>query len=495
MNSHDNLAIRVENLSKMYKIYARPSDMFWEMVSGQPRFKPFWALNNISFSVPRGSVVGIMGRNGAGKSTLLKIISGTLDKTSGEYQVKGRISSILELGTGFNLEYTGRQNVYLGGLMVGMTREEVNSKMDWIIEFSELGSVIDQTFKTYSTGMQARLTFSTAVCIEPDILIVDEALSVGDAKFARKCYAKIDEFRSEGRTILLVSHDTNTINNFCDHAVLLENGKILDQGKPYHISQVYYQLLFGTPDDKVETEETVSMQQAEEPTESEITLETQTSPDNENLKPDQEKPSGIITDRDTEMMDREEMKLNALRYLHLKKPFDQGSGHLKRISNKKGEILDYGILNEAGQRVSLLVSGGKYRFFSKAVFYEDVPGITSGFVIRNIKGVDLYGTSSFVQDLETVVAKKGTILESTCDVTMWLSNGIYFLSVALANPYAENDVQYDLLYDAYQFEVEMKQGIFTTSVVNLDAQPIARNIIWGQASFAPLESNKYSTIR
>lgn len=251
MSELSEIAIHVANLSKEFKLYSHPSDMFFEMLRGKPRYKPFWALRDVSFDVYRGQVVGLLGRNGAGKSTLLKIISGTLDKTSGEVQTHGRISSILELGTGFSGEYTGRENIYLGGLMVGLSREEIKGKEDWIIEFSELRDFIDQPFKTYSTGMQARLTFSTAVCIDPDILIVDEALSVGDARFARKCFVKMEEFRKAGQTILLVSHDSNQVASFCDHAIILENGRVFDRGDPSRLRGVYYDLLFGKGDEHV----------------------------------------------------------------------------------------------------------------------------------------------------------------------------------------------------------------------------------------------------
>lgn len=477
MSRDQEIAIRVEHLSKMYRVYSHPSDMFWEIIAGKPRFKPFWALQDISFQVPRGNVVGIMGRNGAGKSTLLKILSGTLNKTSGEVEVHGRISSILELGTGFNPEYTGRQNIYLGGLMVGMTQEEVRKKMDWIIEFSELESVIDQAFKTYSTGMQARLTFSTAVCIDPDILIVDEALSVGDAKFAKKSYGKIQEFRDAGHTILLVSHDVNTISNFCDHAILLEEGKIYAQGKPYEISQIYYQLLFSV-ESQARAPAVPAPQELAGPEAAEAT------PALEAEEP--EAPDGS---------DRAALRAFALRKLNLSEPFNQGNPHQNRLGNQKAEILDYGILDAQGNKVNLLNSGEKYRFFSRAVFYEDVKAVTSGFVIRNAKGVDVFGTSTLVQKQLTVEAKAGTIIESCCDVTMWLTNGVFFLSVSVADPYAIENVQYDLIYDAYQFEVRMKEGIFTTSIVNLDAQPIVRNILWGEASLVPLKPYILASIR
>jgi ABC-type multidrug transport system ATPase subunit len=453
----------------------------------------------------------------------------------------------LELGTGFSGEYSGRENIFLGGLMVGLTREEIKQKEDWIIEFSELRDFIDQPFKTYSSGMQARLTFATAVCIDPDILIIDEALAVGDARFQRKSFGKIEEFRRTGRTILLVSHDINTISTFCDDAILLEGGRMYDHGEPQRIGKVYYKMLFAS--DEVSQGAGISADQfVNEPPEMEIEIQLDPAKFThekgyawqadlatwdiqgdssahlqksrfillENATP--LRPAHCAHDQIREYgkgayshwgqslyfstsdnsdprengrayalkhqkliqaisphtgspisLEREAIRRAALQKLGLREAYTQSNPRVMRMGNGKAEILDLGICDRQGKRVNYLTSAEEYSLFFRTVYYQDVDAASATFIIRNTKGVDMFGGSMQSFNLPIPPRKKGEIVEAKLSVTMWLTNGVYFLTVNTRDPKTETNVYYDAIFDGFQFEVSRKQEIFHASVVDLNA--------------------------
>ena len=238
--------IIVDNVSKIYNMYNSPTDRLKEAFSvrGRSLHSEFYALKNISFTVSKGEILGIMGRNGAGKSTLLKIITGVLLPTYGQVILSGRISSLLELGAGFNPEYSGIENIYFYGTIMGLTHEQISQKLDEILEFAEIGDYVYQPVKTYSSGMFARLAFSCAINVEPDVLIVDEILSVGDIRFQAKCFNKFKEFKEQGVTILYVGHDVSTMRSFCDRCIWLNQGEIVDSGDPTYITAKYVEFMY-----------------------------------------------------------------------------------------------------------------------------------------------------------------------------------------------------------------------------------------------------------
>lgn len=434
------IALTVSNLTKTYRIYQRPSDMLREVIVGKPRHKEFTALKQVSFTVNKAEVVGIIGRNGSGKSTLLKIIAGTLDTSGGEVKVNGRVSAILELGTGFHPEYTGRENIYMGGLCLSMTREDIERKLDQIIDFSELRAVIDQPFRTYSTGMQARLTFATAVSVDPEILIIDEALSVGDEKFQRKCFAKFQEMRDTGTTILFVSHDVNAINQLCDSAILLEKGEVMAYGEPRQITKVYHKLLFG-----------------EAGADAGINVLTAAAEHSNNSARNKTKLYGAA----------DQNGLKQLAFQKLTDAKNYGAADELRYGNKKAEIIDYGIIDKTGEKKQTLVTGDTYTLFSRVLFYEDIEDIHLGFGIKNVRGIDLFAVNTFVQKVTVPPAKQGDIYEGRVEFTMWLAPGGYFLYLGAWGLHAES--HYDRRVDALYFQVIGDCSILPESLVNLDA--------------------------
>ncbi len=404
--------------------------MVKEIVLRRSTHRELWALKDLSFQVKQGEMVGLIGRNGSGKSTLFKILTGVLDKTFGEVTVRGKISSILELGTGFHPEYTGRQNIFMGGMCLGMSRQEIDSKLDWIINFSELPEFIDQPIRTYSTGMKARLAFSTAICMDPDVLFIDEALSVGDVKFQRKCFDIIDQFRSKGRTIMMVSHDLNTVSSFCDKAMLLDEGRIVDYGEPREVTREYYHLLY------CDTKKTPEAQADSRP--------------QQNLE------------------ERNGLQQWAKQRLRLTAENSEAPYELRVGGRKEAEVIDFGILDSNGHRVTLLNSGETYKFFLHALFHEDLEDPAFGFLIRDPKGTRLFGIDTRTTNYIVRPHKRGDILVGIVELTMWLTNGEYFLSAGIGR---RNSVKIiDLRHDGLLFSIPRHPLLFPDSLIDL--QPV-----------------------
>ncbi|MCK1416298.1 ABC transporter ATP-binding protein [Bradyrhizobium sp. CW4] len=424
------IAIRARELRKAYRVYAHAIDPLVEIIRRTPRHTERVALQSIDLELKRGEIVGVLGRNGAGKSTLLKIIAGTLERSSGDLEVNGRITAILELGTGFHPDYTGLENIFMGGLCLGMSKAEIESKLDSIIEFSELRDVIDQPFKTYSTGMQARLTFATAISVEPDILIVDEALSVGDARFQMKCFGWIQRLKQKNATILLVSHDTNTITTFCDRALILEGGRVFAEGEAGPISVIYHNLLFGKP----ETTAPIGSEEVPSPG-----------------------PGNAISQVAAENADGSEQPATEV-------------APKVRYGSGEARLLDWGLFDEHGRRATLLHSGGNCRFSMRLRCDMDIPALSCGFAIKDRRGTVVWGATNLTSQGVAWEARAGDVLTIACDCKMWLAAGDFFLTLGAAHLHDGKKI--DFVEDAIQFRVVGAKGAFTTSLVNLESEVV-----------------------
>jgi teichoic acid transport system ATP-binding protein len=392
-----DIAIKVENLSKVYKLYSKPLDRMKESLSITKRkySKEHYALNNISFEIKRGETVGIIGTNGSGKSTLLKIITGVLTQTYGNLEVNGKISALLELGAGFNPEYTGMQNIYLNGTMMGFTKEEVDKKVDSIVEFADIGEFINQPVKTYSSGMFVRLAFAVSINIEPEILIVDEALSVGDVFFQAKCYKKFEAFRKEGKTVLFVSHDLSSIGKYCDRVILLNQGKKLSEGPSKEIIDIYKKVLVNQLDDA----NTIMHNDVSK-------LSEQVWKDSLNTNP------------------------NKLEY-----------------GNMLAEIIDFAIIDDKGKINNNLTKGEEFTIKMKVIFNKVIEDPIFAFTIKDLKGTDITGTNTMLEKINISVLNQGEIKEVSFKQKMNLQGGEYLLSLGCTGFMDGDFTVYHRLYD------------------------------------------------
>lgn len=375
--------IEIKNISKIYNLYNKPSDRLKEaLFSRKSRHTEFAALNDVSFNVNKGEILGIIGKNGSGKSTILKIITSVLTPTSGECIVKGKIAALLELGAGFNMEYTGIENIYLNGQMIGFSKEEMDKKLQAIIDFADIGEHIYQPVKTYSSGMFARLAFSVAISVDPDILIVDEALSVGDVFFQNKCYRRFEEFRERGKTILFVTHDMGSVIRYCNRCVLLNAGKKVAEGKPQEMVDLYKRIMVGQWNENEENAQDSSSIQSS------------------NVKADELWKDQISTNPDIEVY---------------------GDG--------RADIIDFGIFSDTGDIGNNVYKGDYYSVKMKVRINEDNLNPIFAFKLRDIKGTELTGTNTMLEDIDTSQCKKGDIVTITFRQKQYLQPGQYLVSL------------------------------------------------------------------
>lgn len=417
MDMSDN-AIKVSNLTKIYKLYDRPALRLKEAlsISKKKYHKDFEALNDVSFEIEKGEMLGIIGKNGAGKSTILKIITGVLTPTSGTVEIDGKISALLELGAGFNPEYTGIENVYLNGTMIGFTKEEMDLKIDDIIEFADIGDFINQPVKTYSSGMFARLAFAVAINVEPDILIVDEALSVGDVFFQAKCYKKLEDLKNSGKTILFVTHDMGSVMKYCNRAIIFNSGSIVAQGNPAEMIDIYKKILVGQFDGN--QQDVNDLIEKETPTE---LIDGVTKKGKQNVKGI--KPGSRWQD-----------------YM-LVNPNSQIYG------DKRAEIIDFGICDETGEITNTIYKFKDFSVKFKIHFNETIENPIFAFSIKDIKGTELTGTNTIIEKTDTGIIQQGEEVEIEFRQNMILQGGQYLLLLGCTGFEKDNLVVYNRLYD------------------------------------------------
>jgi lipopolysaccharide transport system ATP-binding protein len=395
----EEIAISLKNVSKCFKRYARPVDRLQElMLPGKSRADEFWALRDINLEIPKGETVGIIGRNGSGKSTMLQIIAGTLTPTTGEVQVKGRISALLELGSGFNPEFTGTQNVFFNGRLLGLTQKEIENKFDAIASFADIGDFIDQPVKTYSSGMFVRLAFAVAVNVDPEILIVDEALSVGDVVFQHRCMRRMRNLMDSGVTTLFVSHDSGAIKTLCNSAVMVHDGKMHTSGLPNAVIIEYMKLL---------TDLELNIVQAHQPeTNQNYQEKAEDYPQNSQQlnESDSVKPKEKIKRRGSSRALIEKIKL------------------LNHLGEDDGESPIFSFNEE----VKLVVD-------IKA--YEALKSCLLGFYICDKNGNEILGTNTFEENLKIGAVEAGETIQIKFKFKIPLRNGSYSLTVAAAESY------------------------------------------------------------
>ena len=409
----ENAAIRVEHLTKMYKLYDRPSDRLKESLglTRKKCYREHYALRDVNFTVNKGETIGIIGTNGAGKSTILKVITGVLTPTEGRVIVDGRISALLELGAGFNMEYTGIENIYLNGTMIGFSEEEIDARLSDILAFADIGDFVYQPVKMYSSGMFVRLAFAVAINIDPEILIVDEALSVGDVFFQAKCYRKFEEFKKEGKTILFVSHDLGSISKYCDRVVLLDHGTKLDEGSPKEMVDLYKRVLVHQAPGEVEEEQPKAEVQAAE---------------------------RLFAGESQEV-----------RWLS---PHEMNPGVLE-YGDKRGEMTGFQVLDAQGLPTTTIEKGTEFTMKVRVLYHEEISDPILAFTIKDMRGTEITGTNTMFERISIPVRKPGETDVVSFTQRADLQGGEYLISFGLTG-YREGEFTvYHRLYDVCSLNI------------------------------------------
>lgn len=405
----EEIAIAVENVCKVYKLYDKPMDRLVEALgfTKEKKYREHFALSNVNFHVKKGECIGIIGTNGSGKSTILKIITGVLNPSSGNVTVNGRISALLELGAGFNMEYTGMENIYLNGTMNGFSNEEIEKRIPDILEFADIGDYVNQPVKTYSSGMFVRLAFSVAINIEPEILIVDEALSVGDVFFQAKCYHKFEEFKEQGKTIIFVSHDLSSISKYCDRVILLNQGVKLGEGSAKEMIDDYKRVLVGQYE-----------------------------------LPESKSESSLLNDEEVQAAVRNKENNT-----------DKDKPKLLEYGTKEAVIEEIYITDDRGTRSNSIIKGMEFTIHMRVRFDANLPAPIFAFSFKNAKGTEITGTNTMFEKAFLEPVKAGSVKNVSFTQKMSLQGGEYLLSFGVTG-YDGNDFQvYHRLYDALDVTV------------------------------------------
>ena len=398
----NDIAIKVTNLTKVYHLYDKPQDRLKEALNPFKKsyHHDFYAMNNVSFEIKKGETVGIIGKNGAGKSTLLKMITGVLTPTSGNIEVNGKIASLLELGAGFNPEMTGIENIYLNGTLMGFSHEEIEAKVDTIVEFADIGEFVYQQVKTYSSGMFARLAFAIAINVEPEVLIVDEALSVGDINFQAKCMHRMAKMSESGLTLLFVSHDTSSVQALCNRAIFIDSGSLVSVGNVDDVTSQYLTMQREKNNNLIEKTFNANIQQ----------------------------------ESTTVNMD-EESSINHTLDLTGKRQFEG-----KSSGNGKVTILDFALYNKNNEETIELISNEKYILKIALKFNKDLNTFAIVCPIKNLQGTQEIGVSSSVEKLIFPPVKKNDIYIIVIESIMNIKDGIYNLTISAEIPIKQNEI-------------------------------------------------------